>query len=91
MRLCTMYSWKLTAALAVRYANIDYVFASAIRATYLLIFSISYDIVCQWFVNLFRRMQHWPPELKLLPGMQLRRFIPKFHAPAHNQCCCFHV
>lgn len=68
-----------------RYANVDFVFASAIRATYLAVYSISYDIVCQWFVNLFRRMRHWPPTLKMLPGAQLRPFIPKFHAPAHKE------
>jgi hypothetical protein len=62
----------------------DYVFASAIRATQLLIIAISYDIACQWFINLFRRMHHWPEDLRLRQGLFLRPLIPKFHEPAHK-------
>lgn len=68
-----------------RYANVDYVFASALRSAHLLVIAISYDIVCQWFVNLFQRMRFWPQDMKLRPGMNLRPFIPKFHAPAHKE------
>lgn len=76
-------SWPLMVTL--RYANVDYVFASALRQTHLLLIAISYDIVCQWFINLFQRMRLWPQDLKLRPGMNLRPFIPKFHAPAHKE------
>lgn len=63
----------------------DYIFAYAIIATQLLTVAISYDIVCQWFVNLFRRMQGWPEELRLRTGLHVRPLIPKFHAPAHKE------
>ena len=61
----------------------DYIFASAIKATKLLLVAISYDIACQWFINLFNRMFGWPKELRPRPGLNLRPLIPKFHEPAH--------
>lgn len=30
-------------------------------------------------------MRLWPPALKLRPGLHIRPFIPKFHAPAHKE------
>ena len=66
-----------------RYANMDYIFASAIKSTELRLIAISYDIACQWFVNIFNRMSAWPKELQLRPGLNLRPLIPKFHEPAH--------
>lgn len=61
----------------------DYVFASAIKSTDLLLVAISYDIVCQWFINIFQRMSGWPKELRPRAGLNLRPLIPKFHEPAH--------
>ncbi|KAF9522751.1 hypothetical protein CPB83DRAFT_871878 [Crepidotus variabilis] len=46
-----------------RYANMDMVFASAICGTQLAMIAISYDIVCQWFINLFNHMSKWPEPL----------------------------
>ena len=66
-----------------RYANMDYVFASAIKSTELLLVAISYDIACQWFINIFRCMLQWPEELRPRQGLNLRPLIPKFHEPAH--------
>lgn len=63
----------------------DFIFASAIRATQLVMIAISYDIVCQWFINLFLRMQAWPEDLKMPTGLYVRPLIPKFHAPAHKE------
>lgn len=67
-----------------RYSNMDYIFASAVKALQLLILAISYDIACQWFVNLFLRMNTWPVELRPRPGLHIRPLIPKFHEPAHK-------
>ena len=61
----------------------DYIFASAIRSTGLLLVAISYDIVCQWFINIFNRMSSWPKDLQPRAGLHLRPLIPKFHDPAH--------
>jgi hypothetical protein len=62
----------------------DYVFASAIRQTMLLFILISYDIACQWFINLFERMEHWPPELHLSASTTFVPAIPKLHEPMHS-------
>ncbi|KAF8202527.1 hypothetical protein BJ912DRAFT_842756 [Pholiota molesta] len=68
-----------------RYANMDYVFASAIRMTQLCAILISYDIACQWFVNLFDRMrEHWPQELRVPTTTRLIPAIPKLHEPMHG-------
>lgn len=71
------------AYLPYRYANMDYVFASAVKSMEVLLVAISYDIVCQWFVNIFQRIPTWLRELQLRAGLSLRPLIPKFHEPAH--------
>jgi hypothetical protein len=68
-----------------RYANMDYVFGSAIRGTTLPFILISYDIACQWFINLFHRMaDHWPRDIDLGPATRLIPAIPKLHEPMHG-------
>lgn len=63
----------------------DYIFASSIRATALLLIAISYDIACQWFVNLSKRIEnHWPDELRPHPQMKAFPVIPKLHEPGHG-------
>lgn len=63
----------------------DFIFASIVASHYLLMVAVSYDIMCQWFINLFVRMRSWPAELKLRPGLFLRPLIPKFYKPAHKE------
>ncbi|EIW76562.1 hypothetical protein CONPUDRAFT_76203 [Coniophora puteana RWD-64-598 SS2] len=73
-----------------RYPNMDYIFFSTMSMVLLLLVVISYDIVCQWKVNLFKRMDSLPPELQLsiLMLSDILLFgIPKFHAPGHNEKC----
>ncbi|KAF9543143.1 hypothetical protein CPC08DRAFT_649982 [Agrocybe pediades] len=68
-----------------RYANMDYIFASTIRNLLLPLVVISYDIACQWFINIFRRMdEHWPKDLKIPPTTKLIPAIPKLHEPMHQ-------
>lgn len=63
----------------------DFVFGSAIRNVALLFILISYDIACQWFVNVAKRMEeHWPNEIKLMPNIKLLPAIPKLHEPMHE-------
>jgi len=68
----------------------DYTFSSAVRATVALsplvpLLLISYDIACQWFTNLFKRMdERWPEELKLPSTTQIIPAIPKLHEPMHE-------
>ncbi|SJL10439.1 uncharacterized protein ARMOST_13825 [Armillaria ostoyae] len=68
-----------------RYALMDYVFGSALQPfAGLLAMIISYDIACQWFVNLDARMKKWPQEIPP-PSAKLTPAILKFHEPAHKQ------
>jgi len=73
-----------------RYSNMDYI---VVLVIYMLILYfgpitriiISYDIACQWFVNLFRRMEHWPTHLRIPASTQLIHAIPKLHEPMHGR------
>ncbi|THU85159.1 hypothetical protein K435DRAFT_869556 [Dendrothele bispora CBS 962.96] len=73
-----------------RYGNMDYCFASGLRVfTFIVALLVSYDIACQWFINLFTRMETvWPAHLK--PSFPLNATntspaVGKFHEPAHKQ------
>ncbi|SJL15740.1 uncharacterized protein ARMOST_19245 [Armillaria ostoyae] len=69
-----------------RYAPMDYVFGSTLMTfTGLLQVIISYDIACQWFINLSKRMAAWPTKISGIPQANLTPTIPKFHEPAHKQ------
>jgi hypothetical protein len=67
------------------YSNLDYIFASAIRHVAVLYLLISYNIACQWFTNLFNRMETlWPVHLALPPSVTITPAIPKLHKPMHT-------
>ncbi|KAF9472049.1 hypothetical protein BDN70DRAFT_819206, partial [Pholiota conissans] len=68
-----------------RYANMDYIFASAARLLDAVAITVSYDIACQWFKNLHKRMKSWPSDLRIAPEIETRPLIPKFHEPAHHE------
>jgi hypothetical protein len=63
----------------------DYLAASVMRLFAVLLILISYDIACQWFINLYKRMdQQWPAALKVPPSIKLIPAIPKLHEPMHR-------
>ena len=63
----------------------DFIFGSAAQFVMALLILISYDICCQWFTNLFSRMDsHWPECIKLNPNSTLIPAIPKLHEPMHE-------
>ena len=64
----------------------DFILAMVVQALALCLIIISYDIACQWFVNLFQRMEdHWPAELRIPTTTQLIPAIPKLHEPMHGR------
>lgn len=69
-----------------RYANMDMIFISAIInfLRQLLLLIVSYDIACQWFVKLFKRMEDWPERLQIPKNVQVRAAIPKLHFRSHE-------
>lgn len=69
----------------LRYANMDYIFGSALRFVFISLLLISYDIACQWFINLYRRIEEqWPEEIKPRPDFRFNPAIPKLHEPMHG-------
>ncbi|KAH7904785.1 hypothetical protein BJ138DRAFT_1138456 [Hygrophoropsis aurantiaca] len=73
-----------------RYCNMDYIFFSALAPLLLLSVVISYDIACQWKVNVWERMKELPEELQVPLSIVASTFvfgIPKFHCPAHEKNC----
>ena len=73
-----------------RYANMDYTFGASVKAALspsplVPLLLISYDIACQWFTNLFSRMDnHWPEHIKLPTTTKIIPAIPKLHEPMHE-------
>ncbi|KAG2101391.1 uncharacterized protein F5147DRAFT_747022 [Suillus discolor] len=73
-----------------RYTNMDFIFFSSIMPLLLLSIIISYDIACQWKINLTKRINELPEHLQIPAAVALATFIfgiPKFHCPAHEEKC----
>ncbi|KAF7317461.1 CxC2 domain-containing protein [Mycena chlorophos] len=76
-----------------RYANVDYIYASAARHfSRLLRVMLSYDIACQWSKDLRKRLKHLPPLVRLYIaraffGAMYRFVIPKMHIKGHILVC----
>lgn len=69
------------------YVNMDYALLSVLKNTKLCMVWISYDIACQWALNLHDRLNLMPADMKL-PGELVTNFlVPKFHLPAHTPDC----
>ena len=75
-----------------RYANMDYLwFTVVIQAIIVgIVFLLtSYDIVCQWSVNLWERAERAPTHLRV-DRSKLTKFItaiPNFHIYGHQSSC----
>ncbi|KAG5649178.1 hypothetical protein H0H81_005641, partial [Sphagnurus paluster] len=61
----------------------------SLAGTEIVDFVVSYDIACQWSINLWERMKHYPCELHIdHKGNKFFRFmVPKFHLPVHVMAC----
>lgn len=66
----------------------DYLFLSGLLGTALLILNISYDICCQWSINLWTRMAVYPEPWRVdTSRTKWTYLVPKFHLPAHVEKC----
>ncbi|KAJ7469942.1 hypothetical protein B0H11DRAFT_2159271 [Mycena galericulata] len=72
-----------------RYINMDYMlWKSLVGYDELVQLFVSYDIVCQWHKNIWRRLSQYNPQLKERAGKRYYVWlIPKFHLPAHIEAC----
>ena len=70
----------------------DYIIFSAISmsSAQLRTITLSYDIACQYFQNLWKRMDDvkFPPNLRIdRTKVEIKAAIPKFHLAAHQERC----
>ncbi|EIW81450.1 hypothetical protein CONPUDRAFT_55555, partial [Coniophora puteana RWD-64-598 SS2] len=71
-----------------KYAIMDYLKFSSIRGSLVRRFNISYDVACQWWINLWSRVPRLPPDFRFDPSEREFRFlVPKFHLGAHIPKC----
>ncbi|RDB27568.1 hypothetical protein Hypma_003786 [Hypsizygus marmoreus] len=71
-----------------RYCNMDYLFYKSLVNSELKEIYVSYDICCQWSINLQQRMFALDHEFYLFNGEVFVKFlVPKFHLPAHVAAC----
>jgi len=71
-----------------RYINMDYLFFSSVSNTEFVCLTMSYDIVCQWYLYLWERMLSFLEHFQIdLEGKTITFLVPKFHLPAHVEKC----
>jgi hypothetical protein len=68
-----------------RYINMDYMFFSSIEFCVLALV-VSYDIICQWYKNLWARMSRYRSSFNIDKD-NVTFLVPKFHLPAHIDKC----
>ncbi|KAJ7458364.1 hypothetical protein B0H11DRAFT_1737877 [Mycena galericulata] len=73
-----------------RYANMDYIFLSALAGVAVVLLAISYDIACQWKVNLpgrAKKIAATTPITTNLDDFEIQYALPVWHAVAHEVNC----
>ncbi|KAJ7093629.1 hypothetical protein C8R43DRAFT_908083 [Mycena crocata] len=73
-----------------RYANMDYIFLSALAGVSILCLAISYDIACQWKINLPGRAKKILESTSIttnLDDFEIQFALPVWHAVAHEISC----
>ncbi|KAJ6486562.1 hypothetical protein C8R47DRAFT_979565, partial [Mycena vitilis] len=75
--------------LGERYLNMDYMFFRSIKGSALMRFFISYDIACQWHLDIWNRMIKYQDATITIDGAGkfMTFLVPKFHLPAHIEAC----
>jgi hypothetical protein len=66
----------------------DYLFFTSLGQREATDLVVSYDVACQWSVNLWDQMKLYPPNLRLAnDSLSVTFLVPKFHLPAHVATC----
>lgn len=65
----------------------DFVFFAAILACHMLSIMVSYDIACQWMINLARRKASLPGTLPRADMSKIDGGVPVWHAGVHEPKC----
>lgn len=72
------------------YANMDYIFLSALTGVFVLCLAISYDIACQWQINLpvhAKKIAESTGITTVLNDFEIQFALPVWHAVAHEVSC----
>ncbi|KAJ8473473.1 hypothetical protein ONZ45_g16285 [Pleurotus djamor] len=69
-----------------RYANMDFILFSSILGIALHLLCVSYDIACQWKINLAKRRDKLPTDLQA-SNVTIHTALPIWHSVAHEQSC----
>ncbi|KAJ7793449.1 hypothetical protein B0H14DRAFT_2622840 [Mycena olivaceomarginata] len=71
-----------------RFANMDFILLSALAGFALMWLTISYDISCQWKINLPTRNTKMPEDIRLpLDTIKVQCALPVWHASSHEESC----
>ncbi|KAJ7733402.1 hypothetical protein DFH07DRAFT_780622 [Mycena maculata] len=73
-----------------RYANMDYIFLSALAGVAVLMLEISYNISCQWKVHLPERAKKITASTLITTNLEdfdIQYALPVWHAVAHEVTC----
>ena len=71
-----------------RYCNMDYIFYKSLVDCKVTTLNVSYNIACQWAINLWRRMNKLDSSFYIFGDhVNIRYLILKFHLPAHIAAC----
>lgn len=67
----------------------DFLFFSTLQNSTFKEIIVSYDIACQWSLNLWARMEQYPQQMHLDHSRETSFYflVPKFHLPAHVMAC----
>jgi hypothetical protein len=82
-----MSLFSSTNKLLSRYCSVDFVIFAALVGIALLRIIITYDIACQWSKNLRKRMEEYPPEMRIPEMTQVEVAIPGWHINGHGADC----
>ncbi|TDL14820.1 hypothetical protein BD410DRAFT_845698 [Rickenella mellea] len=70
-----------------KYCNMDYFVLSTLHDVEITTLYLSYDIACQWFVNLPSRIEEYPLRLQVNPNLVVIVAVPKLHLVGHGPKC----
>jgi hypothetical protein len=64
-------------------------FFYSLAGSELLRYFVSYNIACQWWLNLWKRMLQYQDKTLMLDshGKSFTFLVPKFHLPVHIEAC----
>ena len=73
----------------ISYANMDFIVFYSLIGTFLRYLVFSYDIVCQWWRNLHKRLDQFPEFMRITQEQlgNAEYVIPKFHIYGHGLTC----